>query len=217
LTVNEKMYQDLLVRTRDASEDVRYAAFRTIGNAMPLSEIPISDRAHLLDQGLQDRAARVRRACEQVVLKKWFPECEASPTLLLKALDIEQYPEIGAKVSRLLLKHFSEQPHVLLDKEGVVEFNALELLSANSDAFNAENVFFWREQCHYFQTIDCDPDKAAALAPNVSDFSKMLASTCEAQSDVLFIAQQLLALGHLLDFQDEFGRRNLLDCLRTRL
>ncbi|ETM38930.1 hypothetical protein L914_14877 [Phytophthora nicotianae] len=217
LTVSKKLYQDLLIRIRDASEDVRYAAFRTIGSSMPLEDIPISDRAHLLDQGLQDRAARVRRACEQMVLKKWFPECDSSPVLLLKALDIEQYPEIGSKVSRLLLKHFSEQPRALLEKEGVVEFNALDMMSQNSDAFNAESIFFWREQCYYYQKIDNDPDKAAALVPNVSGFSKMLVATCKAESDVLFIAQQLLEFGHLLDFQDEFGRRNLLDALQKLL
>lgn len=217
LTVSKKLYQDLLVRIRDASEDVRYAAFRAIGNSMPLEEIPVSDRAHLLDQGLQDRAARVRRACEQMVLKKWFPECGSSPVLLLKALDIEQYPDMGSKASRLLLKHFSEQPRALLEKEGVVEFNALDIMSENSDAFNAESVFFWREQCYYYQKVDNDPDKAAALVPNVSDFSKMLVATCKAESDVLFIAQQLLEFGHLLDFQDEFGRRNLLDALQKLL
>ncbi|GMF26625.1 unnamed protein product [Phytophthora lilii] len=214
LTVTKELYQDLLVRIRDASEDVRHAAFRTIGNSILLTDIPISDRAHLLDQGLQDRAARVRRACEQMVLKKWFPECDSSPVLLLQALDIEQYPDIGSKVSRLLLKHFSEQPRALLEKEGSVEFNALELLSENSEAFNAESIFFWREQCYYYQKIDNDPDKAAALVPNVSDFSKLLVGTCKAPGDVIFIAQQLLEFGHLLDFQDEFGRRNLLDSLR---
>ncbi|POM61082.1 Condensin complex subunit 3, partial [Phytophthora palmivora] len=188
LTVSNDMYQDLLVRIRDASEDVRYAAFRTIGNGIKMEDIPINDRAHLLDQGLQDRAARVRRACEQMVLKKWFPSCDSSPVLLLQALDIEQYPEIGSKVSRLLLKHFSEQPRALLEKEGVVEFNALDMMSENSDAFNAESIFFWREQCYYYQKIDNDPDKTAALVPNVSDFSKMLVTTCKADSDVLFIA-----------------------------
>ncbi|KAF4317705.1 hypothetical protein JM18_007081 [Phytophthora kernoviae] len=217
LAVTKESYQGLLVRIRDTSDDVRYAAFRTLGNSMPLADIPINDRAHLLDQGLQDRSARVKRACEQMVLKKWFPECDSSPVLLLKSLDIEQFPEIGSKVSRLLLKHFSEQPRTMLEKEGVVEFNALELLSENSEACNAESIFFWREQCYYYQKIDYDPEKAAALVPNVSDFSKLLVTTCKAGSDVLFIAQQLLAFGQQLDFQDEFGRRNLLDSLQKLL
>ncbi|KAK1933640.1 Condensin complex subunit 3 [Phytophthora citrophthora] len=217
LTMSRKTYQDLLIRIRDVSEDVRHAAFRTIGNEIPMEDVPINDRAHLLDQGLQDRAVRVRKACEQMVLKKWFPECDSSPVLLLQALDIEQYPEIGSKVSRLLLKHFSEQPRALLEKEGVVEFNALDMMSENSEAFNAASVFFWREQCYYYQKVDHDLDKAAAILPNVSDFSKMLVATCRAESDVLFIAQQLLKFGHLLDFQDEFGRRNLLDALQNLL
>ncbi|CAI5732033.1 unnamed protein product [Hyaloperonospora brassicae] len=217
VTVNKTTYQNLLVRIRDASEDVRFAAFHTIGTEMPLAKIPIHDRVHLLDQGLQDRAARVRRACEHMVLQKWFVECESSPMLLLKALDIEQCPSIGSKVSHLLLKHFSEQPRAMLGNKGVAEFNALELLSENSDAFNAESIFFWKEQCYYYQKIDNDPDKAAALVPNVSDFSKLLVTTCKAQSDVLFIAQQLLEFGHLLDFQDEFGRRTLLDSLQKLL
>ena len=215
VTMSKTTYQDLLVRIRDASEDVRFAAFHTIGTELPLAKIPIHDRVHLLDQGLQDRAARVRRACEHMVLDKWFLECDSSPMVLLKALEIEQCPSIGSKVSHLLLKHFSEQPQAMLGNQGVVEFNALELLSENRDAFNAESIFFWKEQCYYYQKIDNDPDKAAALVPNVSDFSKLLVTTCKAQGDVLFIAQQLLEFGHLLDFQDEFGRRTLLDSLRT--
>ncbi|CAI5744839.1 unnamed protein product [Peronospora destructor] len=217
ILVTKNTYKNLLVRIRDTSEDVRYAAFCTIGGAMPLKDIPVTDRAHLLDQGLQDRAARVRRACKQMVLTKWFPECKSSPMLLLKALDIEQYPSIGSKVSRILLQHFLEQPRAMLGNESVVEFNALELLSENSDALNAESIFFWREQCYFYQKMDNDPQKAAALVPNVSNFSKLLVTTCKAQSDVLFIAQQLLELGHLLDFQDEFGRRNLLDSLQKLL
>ncbi|KAG7375603.1 hypothetical protein PHYBOEH_002303 [Phytophthora boehmeriae] len=97
LVVTKEAYQDLMVRIRDTNEDVRYAAFRTLGYALRLADIPINDRAHLLDQGLQDRSARVKRACEQVVLKKWFPERDSSPVLLLKSLDIEQLPEIGSK------------------------------------------------------------------------------------------------------------------------
>lgn len=217
LEVTKDVYEDLVVRIRDVSEDVRYAAFRTLGNAVPMTDVPINDRAHLLDQGLQDRSPRVRRACEQMVLRKWFPDCDASPVLLLKALDIELYPEIGSKVARLLLKHFSEQPRALLEKEGVVEFNMLEMLSEDSEALNAETIFFWREQCNYYQKVDNDPEKAAALVPNVTDFSKLLVTTCKAGSAVLFIAQQLLELGHLLDFQDEFGRRNLLDALQKLL
>uniref|UniRef100_A0AAV1TC30 Nuclear condensin complex subunit 3 C-terminal domain-containing protein n=1 Tax=Peronospora matthiolae TaxID=2874970 RepID=A0AAV1TC30_9STRA len=217
VAVSKTTYQDLLVRIRDTSEDVRFAAFHTIGTELPLAKIPIHDRVHLLDQGLQDRAARVRRACEHMVLGKWFLECDSSPMVLLKALEIEHCPTIGSKVSHLLLKHFSEQPQAMLGNQGVVEFNALELLSENSDAFNAESIFFWKEQCYYYQKIDSDPDKAAALVPNVSDFSKLLVTTCKAQSDVLFIAQQLLEFGHLLDFQDEFGRRTLLDSLQKLL
>ncbi|TDH69624.1 hypothetical protein CCR75_009122 [Bremia lactucae] len=215
VTISPQLYQDLLVRIRDTNEDVRFAAFRTIRSSMSLQDITVHDRVHLLDQGLQDRAVRVRRACEQMVVKTWFLECNSSPRLLLKALEIEQHPEIGSKVSRLLLEHFSEQPRAM--GEARVEFNALDMMSKTSDAFTVESIFFWREQCWYYQQIEKNVDKAAALLPNVSDFSQMLVATCTVESNVLVIAQQLLELGHLLDYQDEVGRRNLLDALQTLL
>lgn len=211
LAVTSATYQALLVRIRDVSDDVRLAVFHVLGKRLSIRDVPISDRAHLLDQGLQDRSERVRRACEAMVLTQWLPTCRGSPVALLKALDIEQFPAIGTAVSRVVLSHLSANPRL----EDAVPHNALEILAANSAACDAESIFFWREQCLYYQMIDRDVDKVAALLPNLSDFCKLVVVACEAGSEMLFIAQQLLALGHVLDFQDEFGRRKLLDCLRT--
>lgn len=211
VAITKAAYKDLLIRIRDTSDDVRHAVFQVFGDAMSIRDIPINDRAHLLDQGLQDRSELVRRACEDMVLTKWLPTCRDSPIALLKALDIEQFPTIGAKVSRIILEHVSGNPQL----EDAVPHNALEILAQNSDGCDAESIFFWREQCLYYQTVDRDLDKVAALLPNISDFCKLVVVACEAGAEMFFIAQQLLALGHLLDFQDEFGRRKLLDCLRT--
>ncbi|CEG48988.1 condensin complex subunit [Plasmopara halstedii] len=215
LIYSSELYDELLVRIRDTSEDVRIAAFRIIGTTVAFQDIPVNDRTFVLDQGLQDRSVRVRRACEQMVLKKWFPACESSPMLLLKALDIEQFPALGSKVSHLLLHDFSERSQGILTN--TVEFNALDIMSKTKDAITFESLFFWREQCHYYQKINKDLEKAAALVPNVSEFSKMLVATCNSENDVLVIAKQLLEFGHLLDFQDEVGRRNLLDALQNLL
>ncbi|TYZ65810.1 hypothetical protein PybrP1_010743 [[Pythium] brassicae (nom. inval.)] len=213
VAVTPAAYKELLFRLRDVSDDVRHAAFQVLGERLSVRDLPISDRAHVLDQGLQDRSERVRRACEELVLAQWLPTCRGSPVALLKALDIEQFPAIGARVSRVVLRHVSANPRL----EDAVPHNALEILAANSEACDAESIFFWREQCLYYQSVDRDLDKAAALLPNLSDFCKLVVVACEAGSEMLFIAQQLLALGHLLDFQDEFGRRKLLDCLQKML
>ncbi|KAF1314522.1 Condensin complex subunit 3, partial [Globisporangium splendens] len=213
IAATKASYPDLLIRIRDTSEEVRHAVFKVFGDQMSVRDIPISDRAHLLDQGLQDRSEMVRAACEEMVLKKWLPACRGSPITLLKALDIEQFPVIGTKVSTIILRHVSENPSL----QDVIPHNALEILAQNSEACDAESIFFWREQCHYYQKIDRDHDKVAALLPNISDFCKLVVVACEAGAEMLFIAQQLLALGHLLDFQDEFGRRKLLDCLQKML
>lgn len=207
------IYSDMLVRIRDANEDVRYVAFQALGNHIDLKDIPINDRAHLLDQGLQDRSTRVQRACEQMVLRKWLPSCDRSPVALLKALDIEQFPEIASKVAHLILKHFSEQSHSTKHKDDD-QIVAQSFLKEDPKALDPERVFYWKEQCYYVQKVDRDADKAALLLPNISEFSKLLLATCEAGPDVQFVALQLLALGHYLDFQDEFGRRILLDALR---
>lgn len=210
VAITKAAYMDLIIRIRDTSEEVRHAVFKVFGDQMSIRDIPISDRAHLLDQGLLDRSEMVRAACEQMVLQKWLPTCRGSPVTLLKALDIEQFPAIGSRVSRITLKHLSENPSL----EDAVPHNALEILAQNSEACDAESIFFWREQCYYYQKVDRDHDKVAALLPNISDFCKLVVVACEAGGEMFFIAQQLLQLGHLLDFQDEFGRRKLLDCLR---
>lgn len=214
VTMTDATFRDMLIRIRDVSDDVRYAAFQSIGSEMSVKDIPINDRVHMLDQGLQDRSARVRRACEQMVLRKWLPTFDRSPITMLKGLDVEQNSKIASKVCRLILKHQSELPRAVkhTDEE---ELTAKAFLSAISDVktLKAEPVFYWREQCYYYQKVDRDTDKTAVLVPNISEFAKLLVAACETGSDMHFVSLQLLDLGHLLDFQDEFGRRTLLDAL----
>jgi len=215
VSMTDDSFAEMLVRIRDASEDVRTAAFQALGSEMNVKDIPINDRVHMLDQGLQDRSARVRRACEHMVLRKWLPALDRSPIALLKGLDIEQNSEIASKVCRLVLKHLSDQPRAVKQSDEE-ELSAKEFLAAVSDAktLEAERVFYRKEQCYYYQKVDRDTEKTAVLLPNISEFAKLLVAACQAGSDVLFVALQLLALGRMLDFQDEFGRRALLDALR---
>lgn len=211
IAITPATYRDLLIRIRDASDDVRHAALESLDEHLDMKIIPVNDRAYLLDQGLQDRSPVVRRACEKMLLKSWLPACDNSPVTLLKAIDIEQFPALGSRVCKLVLQYRSENNTLNQDVE---PYNALEVLSANDASCDAESVFYWKEQCHFYQNVYKDVEKIGALLPNITDFCKLLVATCSTGSDMIFIAQQLLALGQLLDFQDEYGRRKLLECLR---
>ncbi|KAJ0406719.1 hypothetical protein P43SY_004544 [Pythium insidiosum] len=221
--INKTTFRDLVIRTRDVSDEVRAAVFRVLREQMPLRDISMSDRAQLLSQGLQDRAPAVTKACEDMLLRKWLVDCDHSPTRLLRALDVEQFPEVCTLVAKRLLRYQTEldsfakiEPAVdveeLLrcrDAEGRIPEEHLELITP-------AKVFFWREQCVYFHADAKDDEKLACVLPAIADFLKLLVAVHDSK-DAFFQLQQLLRLGRSLDFQDEYGRRMLLSTLRKLL
>lgn len=222
VAITKVTYRDLVIRIRDVSDEVRAAAFTAFRDQMKFKDIPISDRAQLLDQGLHDRSPAVREACEQMLVKRWLDENNHSPTRLLRALDVEQYKELCTKVSKLLLKyHTTNHPFEPVRPS----INVADLLAQRGEngAFTEEikdwldgaSVFFWREQCVYFHDDEKDEDKLAVLLPSISDYIKVLAlAGSSGDESMMFVMQQLLTLGRSLDFQDEYGRRVLLESLR---
>jgi condensin complex subunit 3 len=223
VAVTKVTYRDLVIRIRDVSDEVRAAAFHVFRDQVQFKDIPINDRAQLLDQGLQDRSPAVRTACEQMLVDRWLPDNNYSPARLLRALDVEHFAALCTRVSKLLI-HFHTTNHPF---EPVVPcINVADVLEQRDetgaftgdlkDALDGASVFFWREQCVYFQDDDKDEEKLAALLPSISDYIKVLRiAATSGEEEMMFMMQQLLALGRSLDFQDEYGRRILLESLRT--
>ncbi|GLE10467.1 hypothetical protein PINS_up022589 [Pythium insidiosum] len=158
-----------------------------------------------------------------MLLRKWLVDCDHSPTRLLRALDVEQFPEVCTLVSKRLLRYQTEldsfakiEPAVDIEEllrcrhaDGHIPKEHLELMTP-------AKVFFWREQCVFFQQDDKDDEKLACVLPAIADFLKLLVAVHDTD-DAFFQLQQLLRLGRSLDFQDEYGRRMLLATLRKLL
>ena len=79
LEITDDSYADVLTRIRDSADDVRAAAFHVLGERLDLHGVKMADRAFLLEQGLHDRDASVRAACEQLLLRKWLRFCDDCP------------------------------------------------------------------------------------------------------------------------------------------
>jgi hypothetical protein len=210
-----------LIRLRDTSEEVRAAVFQVLGDCLELDEIPINDRANIIEQGLEDRSELVQNACKRVILTKWLPACEDSPVVLLKALDVEQFTEVGVKVSRTLLEEFvARDPYY--EPEIYDAIGALSISSVSKGKLLPEDVLYWKEQCAFFSSnsngngSNRKADICNKLIPSLSDFCKLIKATAPVP-ECIFATQQLLLLGQSLDFQDEFGRRHLVQTIRKSM
>ena len=78
----------ILARTRDVSEEVRLHALSVLAGKVEMRWLSISQRASLLQTGLQDRQPKVRESCAQLLVGSWLRKLDNQPLQLLKALDV---------------------------------------------------------------------------------------------------------------------------------
>ncbi|KAF0698925.1 Aste57867_10489 [Aphanomyces stellatus] len=194
---------DLLIRVRDISFDVRCAVFRS-----HVKDICTAlDRMYLLDQGLQDRHEAVVSACQDMVLE-WFHQCSDNPLELLAYLALDH------PVCPLVLQ--------FLFKKGAVatmpQVKSKALLGAPLSPIES---FFWKEQCCYFKGDHDLVEEYCPALPPYCDLLRHLHDTLEEETTekeaTIRVGQHLLQLGTALDFQDEVGRRVLINLLREKL
>ena len=89
ISVSPLTIPKILLRLRDVQPDVRRKAIGKF-SSVPVAMLKINDRVALLQCGLHDRDAGVRRACETLLREHWLGACcGGDPMKLLRALDVE--------------------------------------------------------------------------------------------------------------------------------
>ena len=99
----------ILARTRDVSEEVRLHALGVLAGKVEVRWLSISQRASLLQTGLQDRQPKVRESCAALLVGSWLRKLDNQPLQLLKALDVATYPE-AADLALEALQHGQSAP-----------------------------------------------------------------------------------------------------------
>jgi condensin complex subunit 3 len=106
ISVSPLTIPKILLRLRDVMPDVRRKAIGKF-SSVPMAMLKINDRVALLQCGLHDRDAGVRRACETLLREHWLGACcGGDPMKLLRALDVEgTAPRTTEAVVRCMLGH----------------------------------------------------------------------------------------------------------------
>jgi hypothetical protein len=191
----------MLGRIRDVREDVRKYAYNVVAIKIEVGMLSIAQRVLLLGNGLKDRSPIVRKACQDLLCKKWLasPRCEGDPVRLLKLLDVELHPTEAETALRVIFDHL-----------GVKKL--AQFLPKDLAALSPEQAFYWRV-CGKYATEKDNDDLMDAALPEIPRL-------CDALNGVVhapFCAAEVLKLVPLLDLGDEVGRRRLYTMLGAML
>nr|CCA15414.1 condensin complex subunit 3 putative [Albugo laibachii Nc14] len=248
LVMTKDVFELVRNRLRDTDEEVRQTMYQSLcSTTFLITDLPLKERLFILDQGLQDHNTRVIEACENVILKKWLPDCDSDTIKVLRALDIELRPKTAEKVAQLLVRNDANEQRIKQSKgtnpgissPGIIFLESLR--TGNTSAITVEHAYYWRHECEHYSsemivnddgTNECNQrreEHKRLLIPTILDYIEILERLCQADntnnisagnldsSIRPFIALQALHVGHFLDLHDEFGKNKLLVLLRNLL
>ena len=205
----------ILARTRDVSEEVRLHALGVLAGKVEVRWLSISQRASLLQTGLQDRQPKVRESCAQLLVGSWLRKLDNQPLQLLKALDVATYPEAADLALEALLADKAAAPLVVAAAEGW-------------GALGPEAALCLRARLHQLAAV-ADEAGLEAARPELGTFCERLQAAVEATQTrgeagagaakgargpgssgaEEYTLAQLLCAGEHLDMADEHGRAQL--------
>lgn len=202
---------------------MRKQAFSILSKKVNLKVLSISQRISLLNQGLNDRSAKVQSSCIDMIVNGWIPALNNDIISLLQKLDVEEKEN-----QPILEKMFDSIFPLLLANDSIyraipkiaVQFHQIVEKAKNGDfklLFSPEDLFYWRVILLFFS----NPNKHSTFAhlsvddllPEISGvvfLLKLLNENGRAVNESYeYIIKQLLLMCKLLDFSDEAGRRTL--------
>ncbi|RHY07220.1 hypothetical protein DYB30_005329 [Aphanomyces astaci] len=193
---------DLLIRVRDISFDVRCAVFRVFSQTHVKDICTALDRMYLLDQGLQDRHPSVVESCQAMVVH-WLRQCHDN------MLEFLEYLALDHPVCAVVVQF-------LLDKAAISDLPPIKSKALLGSTLTPTESFLWKEQCIHFKK---DHEFVEDNCPTLPAYCDLLRHNAEAteKAAAVLVGRHLLQLGTALDFQDEVGRRLLINSLREWL
>ena len=94
----------ILLRTRDASAEVRLHALGVLRDKVEMRWLSISQRVHLLEGPLLDRTPTVSNACAEMLCDSWLRKgCENDVLTLMNALDAISHEKAAQIALKTLL------------------------------------------------------------------------------------------------------------------
>eukprot|EP01083_Nonionella_stella_P065978 173343_1 len=187
----------LLTRIRDASGQVRRAAFATLKEKlMDIRVLTIYQRNHILKSGLEDRDPLVRRECSSALLEVWFPRVNSDLLQFLKLLNVEDNEKEAEKIATHII---GKNAHVNTPAPPYKE------------AISVEHVVYWRLLCNSIMVVkkteEPDYDLLDSYLPDTVEFCSLIEEHVESE----FMTTQLLRLALHLDIHDEVSRNKVID------
>ncbi|GAB1605685.1 condensin complex subunit 3-like isoform X1 [Argonauta hians] len=214
----------ILARTKDLSETVRSHTFSILSEKVNIRVLSISQRLDLIDAGLNDRSANVRKICTKNLFKSWLLSCHGNLLELLYMLDVVTSVKQCDKILAALFEQYSAEELVKN-----VTFLTDDLLIDPAE-LDCEKVVYWRKLCEYLDSLGVNASEfLEKILPDTTVFCDYLKSfnqqhciKCEKSSDVdqlevQFIVEQLIGFIRFMELSDTATREKVLSLLHGML
>jgi len=152
----------LIVRTRDESDDVRRVAYLAIAEKVSLEALGASSAALLIRRGLGDRAPAVSEAAAAMVTAWLDNACSGEPLNLLRRLDVVNNPkDAESALTALLDSGRLSAVHIakLASEEGL---GLRADFAGGAPLMGCEEALFWRVVCQNLSSEATSKGLAAA-------------------------------------------------------
>ncbi|KAH8285642.1 hypothetical protein KR054_011901 [Drosophila jambulina] len=208
----------ILQRLWDVDEKVRRHTYVNMCN-YPVRSYKVAQRLTLLEQGLNDSSATVRKTVINYMLKAWIESYQQNYIALTAALKLDSNEEELLRFRRVA----KQMLRVIFEKTDVDQL--IELLPLSDDCelhrcipqekLTVELLLYWQCLSEFLET---QADEADPVLPELSVFCSYVEKFCQFQKpDMDKFAQiefqnMLLSLVEMLqsyDLGDEIGRGNL--------
>ncbi|KAJ3125385.1 hypothetical protein HK098_000332 [Nowakowskiella sp. JEL0407] len=195
--------QLIVPHIRDVYPSARVEAYTKLAQLINLSTLRFEEREYIIKSGLGDRDKAVRTACV-TLLRSQLKEVELIPYL-------ESFDVVNSK----------ELPNVI---EAFLENDLRDFVpDINWDELTGSLALFMRCYAKFCKKAK-DEEKLESVMPTLTQHADNLKMYMDAfdraekkmRPEIEFVVDQLLQITEYLDFDDEIGKKHLLEFLREK-
>lgn len=186
----------------------------------PLSDIPdfrvfgLEERNQILEWGLNDRNALVRKAATKMLCEKWIGHANNNLLEFLERLEVMK-PKVSEIAESVLNAFFVSRLDIVSDFSFDDEF--WTNLSPESALLAKVLIKFLQKDAKLHDRLDAILPEVTRHAFNLQYYNDLYRSASAEEMDYEFITTQMLETALYLDYADEAGRRKMYELLRDIL
>jgi hypothetical protein len=196
LVTSRNTLSTILDRVRDSNSDVRGDAFRLLTANVRMKTLTIKQRVFLIQSGLRDRDANVKKECVTMVLE-WLKSQNSSVPVLLKAFDVQNTED---KLIESLI-------------ETLLEHVSMETIEWRKGVVTPELAVLWRVFVGWNKSRNEDSVVERNLPENLIEFCELITTVVTESQAPGYTLRQILKLAPWMEKTDEGGRRAVLGLL----